>query len=561
MQEEKGTHKKMKRGKSASTSKTTTTTFPVEFHASIAGRRPGFYVLENLAPKYAKNGDDLLFYRLRFTEEQGFPHGNYPFDLQLTRIDNPKSNKRPLPTNEYDEEAFDPSEQIRFQVKFPTILQDKVKRMHVKGANGTDDTFLLLPNYQVHINGNDRVLAIYFVLENNQLDQTQDNVPLWNLGLDESTYWMPRVFGDRYVSVEFVHPDPSVPCDVPSHKQPQRAVRWMSRKSVLPKGPKSTEHQRILGGRIGGTASYKFAGFFKEGGDLNEHQASSAIMKVGRVCEMEVVIAYLAYYTDRIITEVGWFDHPDKPYHGASPDGLVTIPNRTFDDYPGWVTDLFRTSRVNLDNVDPTKMVLEIKVSQVNCEFKAYYVTQLYQEMICTNTYCADLVKMCVSTGEIKVFRVYRNPVFESLFTGCIDRVEKELLTGKRYADVVDHQLNKNLRAECMKVAMYYNGEGYAPTIIPIPAEVEDYRKWKRAFESGTPHPSPSVSKRQKNEEEEAEVVIVESVDKLWNKVRMRTVAINDHLKTGGDTRPILEARLIEEQLEDYASLLKRLRK
>jgi hypothetical protein len=547
-----------------------TSSFAVEFHASIEGRRPGFYALENLAPKYAGNGDDTLFYRIRFTEEGGFPHGDYAFDLQLTRIDNPNRKKRAR--DEFEEEAFDMTERIHFQVKFPTILHSKVKRAKVKGEDGKNETFLLLPNYQVHMNGEDRVKAIYFTLENNQLDERLKDEPLWHLGLDESTYWMPRVFGDRYQAIEFIHPDPKVPCGKPPHQQPQRSPRWGFHRSNLPKlskSPKFKNHQLILKGRIGGTKAKRFAGFFKKRG-LGGVQESTVMMKLGRICEMEVVIAYLCHYTNRIVMEVGWFNHPTKPYHGSSPDAVVIVPGRTFKDYPDWVIILIQKCQVDLSSVDFSKIVLEVKVSQTNCEFKAHYVAQLYQEMICTNTYCAELVKMCLSTGEIKVFRVYRNPIFESLFSECMDRVQKDLLAGKRYVDVVDHPVNKNLRAECMKVAMYYNSDQYEPEIVPISKEVVDYRKWKEVFETEvTKVPvKPTATrvptkKRPRTRErsppyQEGGVGTSYMESDLWRNVKRRTVAINNYIKIG-DSQSILDANLIQEQIEDYKSLHKRL--
>lgn len=546
----------MKKRKTSTKVVKDTSSFAVEFHASIEGRRPGFYVLENLAPKYAGNGDDILFYRIRFTDEQGFPHGNYPFNIQLTRIFNPDSNKRGR--DEFEDEAFDTTERIHLKVKFPTILHEKVKRSHVKDAEGRPTTFLLLPNCQVEINGNDKVKAIYFTLENNQLDERKEKEPLWHLGLDESTYWMPKVFGGRYRSLDFIHPDPMVPCDRPPHKKPQRSPGWSAHRANLPKMPKSNVHQDILKGRVGGTKSYKFAGFFKDSG-LNGFGGSSPIMKLGRIHEMDGVIAYLSHYKNRIVEEVGWFDHPSKPYHGASPDGLITIPGRTFEDYPAWVTKLLREFKVDMSEVNPEKMVLEIKVSQVNAAFSAYYVAQMYQEMIATRTYCAELVKICVTTNEIKVYRIYRSPVFESLFSECIDRVEKDLLSGKRYQDVVDHPANRHLRSECIKLAMYYNGDQYEPTTIPMSDEVMSYRKWRDVF--ATEVTKVPVNQKRAREphikEEEEDTSYLES--ELWRDLKRRTVSINKHLKSA-NKRPILEDTLIEQQIEDYTMLLKRLR-
>ena len=547
-----------------------TSAFRVEFHASIEGRRPGFYVLENLAPKYAGNGDDILFYRIRFTEEGGFPHGNYPFDIQLTRIFNPNSKKRLKEAeDEYQEEAFDTTERIHFTVKFPTILHDKVKRVHLKDMQGRPTSFLLLPNYQVEIAGDYKVKAIYFTLENNQLDERNADEPLWHLGLDEATYWMPKVFGNRYQGLDFIHPDPNVPCDRPSHKRPQRSPGWSHHRANLPKRTKSKKHQSILKGRVGGTKSYKFAGFFKNSG-LGGPFGSSVIMKLGRIHEMDVAIAYLSHYKNRIVEEVGWFDHPTKPYHGASPDGLITIPGRTFQHYPAWVTNLMGQFKVDVCKANPEKMVLEIKVSQTNAAFKAYYVCQVYQEMIVTNTHCAELVKMCITTNEIKVYRIYRNPVFESLFSECIDRVEKDLLAGKSYRDVVDHSANKSLRSECMKLAMYYNGDQYEPTIIPVSKEVEDFRAWRNVFETEVTEVPVSRRPKKKHKQvkeephkrkRESSPPYIEggaTESDLWRDLKRRTVSINKYLKEG-NKRSIVDEQLIEQQMDDYKRLLKQL--
>lgn len=555
--------------------------FPCEFHARIEGRKSDFYVLENLSCKLADNGDDVLFYRLRFTDEDGFPHGNHPFDICLTRIKNGRK-KAKQPKTMLDEESMERKEAIRFQVKFPTILHKKVKRAFALGTNGIKDKFLLLPNFQVHVDDSEkRVKAIYFILEDNQLNPSKQHRPKWNLGVDTS-YCFEKMFGTRYVPLDFTHPDPSVEVDIPTEKRPQRSARWFNHRSSV----SNPDVQRYLRGKVGGSKATKMLGFYK-GDGLEGAKEPSHILKIGRIEEDSIVVAYLEYYKRRVIFETGWHKHPEDSDQGSSPDWTSYDPDMSMERLPDWLMELYREAgwiervmaRIKYGNG-------EAKTSEKDAEFKAGYIPQLYQEMICSDTYWSDLVKMCTTTNEIKCYRVYRQPDFERDYSAAVKKTKEDICSGVPYIKAVDTMANKSVRAQCIKQAIFYNGDNYKPTIIPVHPSVQTLRKYKETINAPPPEPvTPSSSADMEVEEDDEEPIVVShSTSKpekrkrdepaqnqevvwdgtaymqsdLWREIKKRTVKINNLMKAG-DKDGILEGDLLEDQVADYMKLMKKL--
>ena len=474
----------MKRGKSNKGTKREIcrVRYESEFSAEIKGRRSDCFRLENLSPCYAKNGDDVLHYRILFLSKGGLPHGKEPIKIHITRIANEASLSLESEAEAVDQRFRAPWESLRIDIKFPTILHQKVKRAWAVGLdNVTKDKFIILPNYLVHVSEDEsRVKAIYFTLENNQLDESKKNVPLWQLGIDEKTYWMEKNFEDQYIPLPFIHPNPEVDPKVPSDRIPQSHPLW-KKKRERENPPPSTS----LKGKVGGSTAYKLIGFFKNSG--LEKPDPNVAMRMGRLIEMEVVVAYLKQYPNRKVYETGWNPHPKDKNQGASPDAIIVDTTWTIDSFPEWVINRCkRDNNINVEEIDTMRGILEIKVSKKNNAFMAYYLPQLYQEMICTDTWWAELVKYCTTSKEIKVYRVYRDPEFENKLRECITRSTTKLDSGGDYYRVVTNELNKKIMSECINVAMYYNSNDYSCALVKIVPEMKQYRQLRKTFTATT---------------------------------------------------------------------------
>lgn len=528
--------------------------FKSEFHAEIAGRKSDFYVLENLSSKMADKGDDILFYRLRFTDKGGFPHGNHPFDVTITRINNRRKKKKHADSL-VEEESMELDERIYFQVKFPTILDQKVKRSKIKGINNSIDTFLILPNFQVHMNGDSKVKAIYFILEDNQMDESKQDVPKWSLDINKD-YCFERMFGSRYIPLDHVHPDPLVDVShIPSHKQPQRGVKWFENRLIV-KDPKVS---KVIKGKIGGSKVVKMTGFYKSDGFNRVNP--SRILKLGRIEEDSVLVSYLDHYKNRKVSEIGWCTHPKDPLQGSSPDWLTHDSEMSMSTLPDWLTLIYKKHGIYEKVKKRIKYgVGEAKVSERDSDFKASYIPQLYQEMICSDTYWSDLVKYCPTTGEIKCYRVYRQPGYEEDHVRVIQETKKALVSGIPHYNAVDTPFNKSVRSKCIKMAVFYNGNNYEPESIPISPLIGSLKNYKRKMNSQPKVKIEKIPLAQKRKRETKKPVQDSYMQSdLWRIIKSRTISINDLLKSG-DKESIISDNMIDDQISDYNELAKRLR-
>ena len=52
---------------------------------------------------------------------------------------------------------------------------------------------------------------------------------------------------------------------------------------------------------------------------------------------------------------------------------------------------------------------------------------QLYAEMVCAGVFWAEIVRFCLETKEMVMYRVYRKPAIASKFEDVIVRTRREL--------------------------------------------------------------------------------------------------------------------------------------
>ena len=121
---------------------------------------------------------------------------------------------------------------------------------------------------------------------------------------------------------------------------------------------------------------------------------------------------------------------PEKRW-GCSPDGLFQNPALTWDKGVPAKTRQYYSQFP--DDIDPTRCVLEFKVSFMSSKFPDYYIPQLYWEMIATGSVRAILVRYKRKRGqtnegkwgvtrEANAYEIYRDPSVEALLIANIKK-------------------------------------------------------------------------------------------------------------------------------------------
>jgi hypothetical protein len=139
-----------------------------------------------------------------------------------------------------------------------------------------------------------------------------------------------------------------------------------------------------------------------------------ARMRLGSSCEDPSLIAYMDHNPLSSIQLVGWCTcgTPFPFGWGSSPDALVTDPRMTWENLRDIVGDW---TPEELSEFDPTLGVIEIKTSR---SFSAYFLPQVYMEMISTKRLWTDLILFSSSTPDgahasARIYRIYRRKPLE----------------------------------------------------------------------------------------------------------------------------------------------------
>lgn len=416
-----------------------------------------------------------------------------------------------------------------FDLDFPTVYNDRLIPDSIYESDYT--SLRVLPTCTLDFSIPHEV-KVYFMMENNE-----DG---WEIGVS-CDYWMFRYFPDTYCALPFYHPDPQYKetKEVPIHQRRQRAYHWFN-------------HRTGGGGRVGGSTSTKYVGYFKNNSGGPPDAKGRERMKYGRIHEIDAVICYLsAYDPDRIIYECGWYDISPGGAFGASPDGIIVDGRKTWDAIPGWLLKCYASGgerdKAVLQQIDCKRGVLEIKVSQSNANMEGYYIPQLYMEMVATNTLWCDLVKLCPQKGECYVYRLYRVPEMERELQGLLQITKNKLNHGQPTHIAVDTPENKAFRDKCDKKARYYNLNRKA---IPVKQELMNaFHDWR-------------ASLQRKPRLENLIRVRMPQLRSLWSNIVEISTEIEAILFTttpnnGTAMDEIIKEKLCEQQVTNYVNLMK----
>ena len=127
---------------------------------------------------------------------------------------------------------------------------------------------------------------------------------------------------------------------------------------------------------------------------------------------------------------------------GCSPDGLLVDNALGWDDMPPGYQELFPL-------LDPRRSALEIKSSKTSLSMQAYFIPQVYMEMICLETMWCDIVRYRHG-HTARVYRIFRDV-----------RLEQDMLELVKYARKHSEQL-QHIVQESRFIQMRQRLEGEA---------------------------------------------------------------------------------------------------
>lgn len=145
-----------------------------------------------------------------------------------------------------------------------------------------------------------------------------------------------------------------------------------------------------------------------------------ANMRFGAQSEDYAAIMYMMRRPHTRLEMVGWCQAPKwlPSDWGASPDGVIVDPTMT---WPGDMSSELKAYYKDKGVTDITRGALEIKSSKRSLKMDAYFIPQVYMEMICLNVMWCDLVRYCQTSfsdpvthewrygHKARVYRIYRD--------------------------------------------------------------------------------------------------------------------------------------------------------
>ena len=345
--------------------------------------------------------------------------------------------------------------------------------------------FQVYETHATEIDVKKRVKRVYLKASNNQLNGKSDTVILQPEV--DMVKFIQSVVGDRFKGLKYYPPDLDLLRDlsgIKSEEVPQRTPMWFK-----------------LRGKVSGSKAYSLLGYWLPSPTTQVglkwswtapavfSQWQKANMRYGTLYENHVALAYLLapHNRHKSFQEVGWVVAP-KPYPpgwGASPDGLIHDPKMTWDQLPNDLLQQY--SKADRKKFDITRGAAEFKTSKYNCKFEAYYLPQVYMEMISLDVVWCDLVKYNISTKNIdgvwtqvrtcKQFRIYRNKNTESWI--------KELLHSslKHTHDLLRHVMTDPYQAIRDYLQEVAEDREYTSILIeedgPIDTAIKDYETYR----------------------------------------------------------------------------------
>lgn len=314
---------------------------------------------------------------------------------------------------------------------------------------------------------------------------------------------------------------------------------------------------------ISGTKAYTLLGFWvpklgsKEADAYNFHKAGDlsnfahGAARLGCLSENYILMTYCHQYPKRMFAEMGWCPAPLNTHYpigyGASPDGLFIDKEMTWSLLPPDI--LAQYSLEERKNFDITHGACEFKTSRTKTAMEAYFIPQVYMEMIALRAVWADLVRFrrerefdeTSQTWKYKdvayIYRIYRDL-----------SLEKEMLSLWKYAYDRADQLCRVV-TEPAFVAMRHRLACMATDAEPVAiVHVQNEPALKVAFDLYAQYQTHLLSCSQKQKQ----VADKDEEDELlWQDINERHQKM---LRLDNSKKEM--AQMICMQMNDYSTLL-----
>lgn len=378
--------------------------------------------------------------------------------------------------------------------------------------------YLCSDTHQLQVRGQGhelQVIALYLTLCNNNISTTSSLDLLLQPHVSMKTHLSGAFGADRYQSLAWFPPDvdPTLwGLRIDARSIPQRSPLWFK-----------------LRGIVSGSKAYQLLGFFMNAPKRFNAFAKSA-MRLGTLCEDVAAAAYLVTFPARVFQEVGWCAAPHGPAGwGASPDGVLIDASMTWDSVPDYV----RADYVGREGAfDITRGACEFKTSRTKLCCEAYFLAQVYMEMIALDVVWCDLVRYrplrAWDADALKwtyrdvahVYRVWRRRDLEARLMELWKRASSSsssssTMNSSRVQDEPPFvQMRSELEHMAAALQPYHVIE--VENAVPVCAVIEAYVEARSQLLS---QPTPEATAPVQDDELEADLL---QVDKLKQLVRKR---------------------------------------
>jgi len=397
----------------------------------------------------------------------------------------------------------------------------------------------LFETHQLRTYNNDKTIgSLYLTFENNMTRPDHAVGVYIELKVDMTLKMLPRLLPGEFLMWFPPDVDPAAyGINIDPRLIPQRTRLWF----------------KLRG--ISGTKAYILVGFMvpkkgsKDAETYNFYKSSSfgsfqrSIMRLGSLMEDYALLSYFSEYKWKRFQEMGWCPAP-KGYPcgwGASPDGLIIDDRITWSDVP------HKTSTAYKNYYNISRGVCEIKTSERRTDVSAYYIPQMYMEMISLECVWADLLRFhhCreyengkwIFKDKLYVYRIYRDPDLETEMVKLWKYALEHLDT---LVDVVATLPYVNFREKLETKA-----KSMKPSII-IEAPLDIYERY-------TQHRDNLVYAAATKTPEEMEA---SESQQLWcdlNERHKKLLCLNEK----SERKEMLQ--LMNEQIQDYSFMMKQL--
>lgn len=269
------------------------------------------------------------------------------------------------------------------------------------------------------------VARLFLSLENTQL-QHPDKTPCWQPVI-QWRWFFERHFGERYRALEYFPPEVDLDLralNVDCSKVPQSTPMWFKLRTEVT----GSRVYSLLGEFAPRPMTPEAASYVLGARDTADFSSGwrGLSVRLGNQRECVQMACVLTTYPRRVFHETGFIRHPSRENWGASPDGIVTDPNQTWDNVPEATREAFPRLRKTV-----TRGVIEFKASRRDCDIRAYHLMQCVWEMMCADCAWCDIVRYQESTVDgtlrytCRSIRLFRCPDTEREMIRRIDEATR----------------------------------------------------------------------------------------------------------------------------------------